>query len=99
MNPAKAPFCESVTPMLSPSAIVLSIQMGLSERRSASLSGTAARSSDQNVVRRDLERLSVRSLKEEAARAPALALFLQQRRMALHVKPVKVTEFSLDQSR
>ena len=85
--------------MLSPSAIRLRVQMGLSERRSASLYGTAARSSDQNVVRRDLERLSVRSLKEETARAPALALFLQQRRMALHVKPVKVTEFSLDQSR
>jgi hypothetical protein len=51
------------------------------------------------VVLRDLERLSVRSLKEETARAPALVLFLQQRRMALHVKPVKVTEFSLDQSR
>jgi hypothetical protein len=99
MNPAKAPFCESVTPMLGQSAIRLSIQMGLSERRSASLSGTAARSSDQNVVRRDLERLSVRSLKEETARAPALTLFLQQGRMALHVKPVKVTEFSLDQSR
>jgi hypothetical protein len=29
MNPAKAPFCESVTTMLSPSAIRLSIQMGL----------------------------------------------------------------------
>ena len=84
--------------MLGPSAIRLSIQMGLSERRSASLSGTAARSSDQNVVRRDLERLSVRSLKEETARASALAMFLQQGRVALHVKPVKVTEFSLDQS-
>jgi len=52
-----------------------------------------------NVVRRDLERLSARSLKEETARAPALAMFLQQGRVALHVKPVKVTEFSLDQSR
>jgi len=69
------------------------------EMRSVSLYGTVTISSDQNVVRRDLERLSVRSLKEETARAPALVLFLQQRRMALHVKPVKVTEFSLDQSR
>ena len=85
--------------MLGPSAIALRVQMGLSERRSVSLYGPAARSSDQNVVRRDLEQLVVRSLKEETARAPALALFLQQRRMALPVPPVKVTEFSLDQSR
>jgi hypothetical protein len=73
--------------------------MGLSESRSVSLYGPAARSSDQNVVRRDLERLSVLALKQETARAPALAMFLQQGRVALRVKPVKVTEFSLDQSR
>jgi len=85
--------------MLGPSAIALRVQMGLSERRSVSLYGPAARSSDQNVVRRDLEQLAARSLKEETARAPALAMFLQQGRVALHVKPVKVTEFSLDQSR
>jgi hypothetical protein len=85
--------------MLGPSAIALRVQMGRDERRSVSLYGSAARSSDQNVVRRDLERLSARSLKEETARAPALAMFLQQGRVALHVKPVKATEFSLDQSR
>jgi hypothetical protein len=68
------------------------------ERRSVSLYGTVTVSSDQNVVRQDLEQLAARYIKEEAARAPALSLFLQQGRVALHVKPVKVTEFSLDQS-
>ena len=68
------------------------------ERRSVSLYGMVTISSDQNVIRRDLEQLTARYVKEEAARAPALALFLQQGRVALHVKPVKVTEFSLDQS-
>ena len=67
------------------------------ERRSVSLYGTVTVSSDQNVVRQDLEQLAARYIKEEAARAPALSLFLQERRVALHVKPVKVTEFSLDQ--
>ena len=69
------------------------------ERRSVSLYETVTISSDQNVIRRDLEQLAARYVKEEAARAPALAFFLQQGRVALHVKPVKVTEFSLDQSR
>ena len=68
------------------------------ERRSVSLYGTVTVSSDQNVIRRDLEQLTARYVKEEAARAPALAFFLQQGRVALHVKPIKVTEFSLDQS-
>jgi len=67
------------------------------EMRSVSLYGTVTISSDQNVVRRDLEQLAARYIKEEAARAPALAFFLQQERVALHVKPVKVTEFSADQ--
>ena len=68
------------------------------ERRSVSLYGTVTVSSDQNVIRQDLEQLVARYIKEEAARAPALAFFLQEGRVALHVKPVKVTEFSLDQS-
>ena len=67
------------------------------ERRSVSLYGMVTVSSDQNVVRQDLEQLAARYIKEEAARAPALSLFLQEGRVALHVKPVKVTEFSLDQ--
>jgi PPOX class probable F420-dependent enzyme len=67
------------------------------ETRSVSLYGTVTISSDQNVVRRDLEQLAARYIKEEAARAPALSFFLQQERVALHVKPVKVTEFSVDQ--
>ncbi len=67
------------------------------ERRSVSLYGTVTVSSDQNVIRRDLEQLAARYIKEEAARAPALAFFLQEGRVALQVKPVKVTEFSLDQ--
>lgn len=68
------------------------------EGRSVGLYGTVTISSDQNVIRQDLEQLIARYIKEEAARAPALAFFLQQGRVALHVKPVKVTEFSLDQS-
>jgi hypothetical protein len=67
------------------------------ERRSVSLYVTVTISSDQNVVRQDLEQLTARYIKEEAARAPALSLFLQQGRVALHVKPAKVAEFSLDQ--
>ena len=66
------------------------------ERRSVSLYGMVTISSDQNVVRQDLEQLVPRYIKEEAAQAPALSLFLQEGRVALHVKPVKVTEFSLD---
>lgn len=62
--------------------------------RSVSLYGTVTISEDQSVVRRDLEQLVARYIKEEAARAPALANFLQQEPVALHVKPVKVTEFS-----
>ncbi len=68
------------------------------ERRSVSLYGMVTISSDQNVIRRDLEQLTARYVKEEAARASALAFFLQEGRVALHIKPVKVTEFSLDQS-
>ena len=67
------------------------------ERRSISLYGTVTISEDQNVIRRDLEQLVPRYIKEEAARGPAMALFMQQGRVALHVKPVKITEFSLDQ--
>ena len=67
------------------------------ERRSVSLYGTVTISEDQHVVRQDLERLSARYIKEEAARASALSLFLQEGRVALHLKPVKVTEFSLEQ--
>jgi PPOX class probable F420-dependent enzyme len=68
------------------------------ERRSVSLYGTATISEDQNVIRRDLEQLVARYIKEEAARVPALSLFLQEGRVALHVKPAKITEFSIDQS-
>lgn len=66
------------------------------ERRSVSLYGTVFISEDQRVVRQDLEQLTPRYIKEEAARAPALSLFLQEGRVSLHVKPVKVTEFSVD---
>jgi PPOX class probable F420-dependent enzyme len=52
------------------------------ERRSVSLYGTVTVSSDQNVIRQDLEQLAARYIKEEAARAPALALFLQDPRVA-----------------
>ena len=68
------------------------------ELRSVSLYGTATVSSDQNVVRQELEQLIARYVKEEAARAQTLSLFLQQERIALHIKPDKVTEFSADQS-
>ncbi len=68
------------------------------EQRSVSLYGTVTISDDPNVIRQDLEQLTRRYIKEEAARAPAMAMFLQQGRVALHFKPVKVTEFSVDQS-
>lgn len=66
------------------------------EMRSVSLYGTATISEDQDVVRRDLDLLLARYIKEEAARGQVLSLFLQQGRVALHFKPVKVTEFSAD---
>jgi PPOX class probable F420-dependent enzyme len=66
------------------------------EARSVSLYGAVTISEDQNVIRQDLEQLAARYIKEEAARAPALAFFLQEGRVALHVKPVKVTEFSVN---
>jgi len=68
------------------------------ERRSVSIYGMVTISSDPNVIRRDLEHLTARYVKEETARVPTLSLFLQEGRVALHVKPIKVTEFSLDQS-
>ena len=73
-EPGKGTDLVNAPTMLGPSAIALRVQMGRDERRSVSLYGPAARSSDQNVVRRDLEQLAARSLKEETARAPALAL-------------------------
>ncbi len=66
-------------------------------QRSVSLYGTVTISDDPDIIRRDLEQLARRYIKEEAERAPALAMFLQQDRVALHFKPVKVTEFSVDQ--
>lgn len=68
------------------------------ESRSVSLYGTVTISEDQNVIRQALEQLAIRYIKEEAARAPALAFFLQQGRVVLHIKPAKVSEFSIDQS-
>lgn len=63
------------------------------ETRSVSLYGTVTISEDPNVVRQDLEQLTARYVKDEAARASALSFFLQQERVALHFKPVKMTEF------
>ena len=45
------------------------------ERRSVSLYGTVTINSDQHALRRDLEQLTARYVKEEAARAPALSRF------------------------
>jgi PPOX class probable F420-dependent enzyme len=66
------------------------------ETRSVSLYGTVTISEDKDVLRRDLERLTARYVADEASRGPTLAFFLQQDRVALHVKPVKVTEFSVN---
>ena len=66
------------------------------ETRSVSLYGVVTISEDQDVVRQDLELLAARYIKDESARGQALPFFLQQGRVALHVKPVKVTEFSAD---
>lgn len=68
------------------------------EARSVSLYGTVVISEDKDVVRHDLERLAARYIKDEAAREPALAFFMQQARVALHLKPEKVTEFSINTS-
>ena len=68
------------------------------EARSVSLYGTVTISEDQNVIRQDLEQLAARYIADPAAREPALPFFLKEGRVALHVKPVKVTEFSVDQS-
>ena len=65
-------------------------------RRSVGLYGSVTIIEDPNVVRQDLEQLTARYVKEKAARAPALDLFLQQGRVALHLEPVTVTEYSLD---
>lgn len=64
------------------------------EQRSVSLYGTVDIIEDQNVVHQDLEQLTDRYVKEEAARAATLSFFLGQDRVSLHFKPVKVTEFS-----
>lgn len=65
------------------------------EASSVSLYGTVTISEDPQVVRRDLELLTARYVKDEAARVATLARFLQQERVALHLKPVRVSEFSL----
>jgi PPOX class probable F420-dependent enzyme len=65
------------------------------ETRSVSLYGTVTVSEDPNVLRQGLEQLTARYVKDAAARASSLAFFLQQERVALHFKPVKVTEFKV----
>jgi len=54
-------------------------------------------SDDPTVIHWDLEQLTRRYIKKEVARAPVVAFLPQEGRVALHLKPVKVTEFSVEQ--
>ncbi len=62
--------------------------------RSISMYGTADLVTDPGEMRKDLERLVTRYIPDETARAGLLTQFLQQERVSIHVKPVRVTEFT-----
>ncbi len=63
--------------------------------RSVGLYGTVSISEDPAVIRKDIERLVERYVKDESARPQAVETFAGQSRVALHFKPEKVTEFSV----
>ncbi len=62
--------------------------------RSISMYGTAEMITDPAVMRQDLERLVARYIPDASARDPLVAEFQKQGRVSIHVKPVRVTEFS-----
>lgn len=63
--------------------------------RSVSLYGTVIISDDQAIVRRDIERLAERYVKDESMRPQVVEIFVRQSRVSLHFLPEKVTEFSV----
>lgn len=67
--------------------------------RSVSLSGYVTISEDQAVVRQDLERLVERYVEDESIRLGVVATWMRQSHVALHLKPEKVTEFSVSPPR
>lgn len=67
--------------------------------RSVSLSGHVTISDDPAVIRRDLERLVERYVNDEGIRPQVVATWLQQPHVALHLKPERVTKFSVSPMR
>ena len=65
------------------------------EARSVSLYGTVTISDDQAIVRQDIEHLVERYVKDANIRPQVVTTLLQQSRVALHVRPEKVTGFSV----
>src|SRR5690242_2299644 len=63
--------------------------------RSVSLSGHVIISEDQAAVQQDLERLVERYVEDESIRLGVVATWMRQSQVALHLKPEKVTEFSV----
>jgi PPOX class probable F420-dependent enzyme len=62
--------------------------------RSISMYGQAELITDPGEMRKDLERLVERYIPDASARAGLVTQFLQQERVSIHVKPVRVTEFT-----
>ena len=67
--------------------------------RSVSLYGTVTISEDQAIVRRDIEHLVERYMKDEGMRPQVVAILVQQSRVTLRFTPEKVTEFSVQNNR
>jgi PPOX class probable F420-dependent enzyme len=67
--------------------------------RSVSLSGYVTLSEDQAAVRQDLERLVERYVQDEGIRPGVVEAWMRQSQVALHLKPEKVTEFSVSPMR
>jgi len=63
--------------------------------RSVSLSGYVTISEDQAAVQQDLERLVERYVTDEGIRPGVVATWMRQSQVALHLKPERVTEFSV----
>jgi len=61
--------------------------------RYVSINGTVDVIEDQEIVRRDIERLVERYIKDEETRRQYIATFVQQQRVALHLRAEKVIEF------
>jgi PPOX class probable F420-dependent enzyme len=65
------------------------------EERSISLYGIVTISDDPSIIRQDLERLVERYVKVAEMRPQVVDSLIQQSRVALHFKPERVTEFSV----